>query len=205
MKKYDALIFDLDGTLWNACEAASIGWTEALKSLSLDKKISSKDIESICGMVYFDAINNLLGDIKLKFDVLAPIIGKYERISVEKMGGILYQGVEEGIENLAECYKLYIVSNCQDWYLDVFLDHSNLREFFVDWESHGRTKKSKGENIKSVVDRNLLKNPIYVGDTNSDFEGAEFAGIDFLYAKYGYKDLDLNPSVNTFDELVNYF
>ena len=54
----------------------------------------------------------------------------------------------------------------------------------------GRTGKTKGENIKEIIDRNHITKAVYVGDTIGDLEGAKFAGIPFIHAKYGFGKLD---------------
>ena len=44
----------------------------------------------------------------------------------------------------------------------------------------------KSENIKLIIERNNLKNAIYVGDTELDMEAAFAAGIPFVFAEYGF-------------------
>lgn len=39
------------------------------------------------------------------------------------------------------------------------------------------------------MERNHLSNPVYVGDTEGDHKGAEFARIPFVYAKYGFGEV----------------
>ena len=83
-------------------------------------------------------------------------------------------------------YKLYIVSNCIEGYIESFLETSNLKEYFLDFENNGRTGLSKGDNINLLIRRNHLLNPIYVGDTDKDREASEYAGIPFVFASYGF-------------------
>lgn len=103
-----------------------------------------------------------------------------------KHGGTLYNGVKEVIKLLSKKYKLYIVSNCIEGYIESFLETSNLKDYFSDFENNGRTGLEKGENIKLLIKRNHLSNPIYVGDTDKDREAAEEAKIPFIYATYGF-------------------
>ncbi len=39
------------------------------------------------------------------------------------------------------------------------------------------------------MQRNQLKSPIYVGDTQKDLEAANFAKIPFAFASYGFGDV----------------
>ena len=103
-----------------------------------------------------------------------------------KYGGTLYNGVEDIIKELSKNYKLYIVSNCIEGYIESFLETSNLKEYFLDFENNGRTGLSKGDNINLLIRRNHLLNPIYVGDTDKDREASEYAGIPFVFASYGF-------------------
>lgn len=97
---------------------------------------------------------------------------------------------DEEIVRLSKKYKLFIVSNCIDGYIESFLETSKLSKYFLDYECNGRTKLSKGDNIKLIMKRNDIKKAIYVGDTVSDKEAAEYAKIPFVYASYGFGDVD---------------
>ena len=66
----------------------------------------------------------------------------------------------------------------------------------LDTECYGDTKKSKGENIRLVIERNHLQNCVYVGDTKGDCEAAKAAGIPFIFAAYGF------GNVETFDKEI---
>ena len=49
-----------------------------------------------------------------------------------------------------------------------------------------------------------MKNPIYVGDTNGDIEGARIAGIPFVYASYGFGDVEsFDYKIDDISELLN--
>ena len=48
----------------------------------------------------------------------------------------------------------------------------------------------KAQNIRLICDRNGLKAPVYVGDTVWDAEACEAAGVPFIYASYGFGELE---------------
>lgn len=121
-----------------------------------------------------------------------------------KEGGTLYPNTRDTIIKLSKKYKLYIVSNCVKGYIESFLNTSGLKDYFSDYESYGNTLLSKGENIKLVIDRNNLKNPIYVGDTKGDMEASNYAGIPFVYAAYGFGKVEgFDYKINDISELLN--
>ena len=44
---------------------------------------------------------------------------------------------------------------------------------------------SKGETILMLMERNGLKDPVYIGDTQGDADACAYAGIPFIFAEYG--------------------
>jgi phosphoglycolate phosphatase len=186
------IIFDLDGTLWNTLTQVVPAWNIVLnKHSELDKKITIDDMKGFMGKT-INVIAKIMFpemDLEKSVKILEECCNE-ELIYLRKHGGILYPKLEDTLKLLSENYPLYIVSNCQDGYVQAFLDYHKLWSYFKDIEMSGRTGKSKGENIKIIIERNKLKESVYVGDTNGDLEGANYAGISFIYAEYGFGQLD---------------
>ena len=130
--------------------------------------------------------------------VLDQILSQ-ENAYVAANGGVLFPGVAETLDLLSRRYPLFIVSNCQDGYIEAFFQAHGLGKYFRDYENPGRTGLPKGDNIALVVRRNGLKNPLYIGDTQGDFDAASRAGVPFLHAAYGFGRIDRPvPSVAAF-------
>ena len=68
----------------------------------------------------------------------------------------------ETVRELSRKYKLFIVSNCQSGYIEAFLKNTGLGEYFADYTCPGDTGKLKGENIRIIMERNGIKEAIYV-------------------------------------------
>ena len=118
-------------------------------------------------------------------------------------GGLLFPDVEETLKELSINYDLFIVSNCQDGYADAFMDYHGLRKYFKDYETNGKTKLSKTENIKLILDRNNLKEAVYIGDTTGDEISARLTGISFIHAAYCFgKVISPDLVVNSLKDLV---
>ena len=201
--KYDGIIFDIDGTLWNAAHSSAKGWNIGLEQLGAKERVSSEDIERVTGNPMHTCVQILLPDLNKKYPDLAHILNIAELEVIQKEGGKLYEGVRNGIPQLSKKFSLYLVSNCDEGYLELFLKFSGLRDYFKDVDCYGCTQTSKGQTIKGLVERNSLKNPVYIGDTKGDQEATLEAGVDFIFASYGFGDVK-NPSVsiNSFRELI---
>ena len=62
----------------------------------------------------------------------------------------------------------------------------NFGQYFEDIECYGNNEKSKGDNIRLVMERNGLEQTIYVGDIQGDYDATMQAGATFIHAKYGF-------------------
>lgn len=187
-----AVIFDLDGTLWDSSKEVVESWNIVIKKHGLyDNIITLKDMHGYMGKT-LDVISKLMlpnideDERKNIMDECCEEEHRYLRVH----GGTLYNGLIDMFEKLKNDYELYIVSNCQDGYIQLFIDYYKLDKYIDDIEMAGRTNLSKGENIRLIMDRNNIEKAIYVGDTNGDFESAKQAGVPFIHAKYGFGQVD---------------
>lgn len=188
IKNLDSIIFDLDGTLWNPTETCFNVWHKIMNEAEEVKEpITKKILQGIFGVQH-----NLIGEklfphlaVKKQNEIIERCY-KEEVNAIREYGGQLYNNVEQVLKELKGHYKLYIVSNCQAGYIEAFLDYYNFHSYFEDFECSGNTSKSKGENIKSIIKRNNLLEPIYVGDTLGDYAATKESKIPFIFAEYGF-------------------
>lgn len=205
-QKYDGIIFDLDGTLWDTVDIC-LETLEQIKSKYPDitKEITKEQVKSCMGKSFDEIVKiyyNYLPEQKA-VNYTKEAFNKNIENLLEK-GGTLYTNTKNTIINLSQNYKLFIVSNCIEGYIESFFKTSELGNYFKDYESKGKTGLSKGENIKLVMERNNLKNAIYVGDTMKDKEGANYAKIPFVYASYGFGTVDkYDFKINDISDLLN--
>ncbi|HIT37855.1 MAG TPA: HAD family hydrolase [Candidatus Onthousia faecipullorum] len=206
MEKIDAIIFDLDGTLWNTVDSC-LKATSFVKEEHSDitRDVTREQIESAMGKTSDEIINIYYGYLpREKGEEYATEAFNKNVENLLKEGGRLYPNTRETIMKLSKKYKLFIVSNCVKGYIESFLKTSGLKDYFDDYESYGNTLLSKGENIKLVIERNNLKSPIYVGDTSGDMEGAKIADIPFVYAAYGFGKVEsFDYKINDISELLD--
>jgi phosphoglycolate phosphatase len=202
LKNYDSIIFDLDGTLWNATENIMNAWNEILeKHPEVNReKLKMSEMRACMGLVMYDIAEKLMPDLEKKSrNLLMDEMCAHENEYLAQHGGTLFPDLEKTLGKLQKKYKLYIVSNCQDGYIEAFLSAHRLSKYFSDTECWGRTRKTKGESNKILIERNGLKNPVYVGDTVKDAQSAKDADIDFIYAAYGFGEVDSSTYVAKID------
>lgn len=186
----DSIGFDLDGTLWNSTDSITTAW----RTVAVEFGVHLPDLEemkSVMGLNRIDLMKKLFPDMdeKLSADF-------FDRATVEcvkelsRHGGKLYDGVEETLRELSKHYKLYIVSNCQESYMNAFLSYHKLGKYFCDFAYEDPDTLSKGENIKKVIARNGLTASVYIGDTQGDCNAAKLAAVPFGFAAYGFGTVD---------------
>jgi len=205
-RPYDAVVFDLDGTLWDAAAASAYGWNLALEKMGVASRVAVEDIRSVSGMPFTRCVEVLLPELHPASAELLEALDRSERLGISKMAGVLYEGVADGLPRLAEVYGLFVVSNCPGWYLEEFLRVSGFEIYLSGYDCHGMSGKDKPEMLIDLRRRFSLVRPVYIGDTQADGRAAARAGMDFGLAGYGFGAID-GPrlSFDSFGELVGYF
>lgn len=200
----DGLIFDLDGTLWDASASCVMAWNSALNKKGVkDFVITEQLAHSFAGRLLDDIFAQHFTFLEPhQYQDMAMAYAAEEKFHMKNFGGQLYPGVKQQLEILAGKYPLFIVSNCLEGYIENFLELNQLEYLFKDFECSGNTGKPKGENIGMIISRNGLKNPVYAGDTKGDYEAAKQNHIPFIFAEYGFGQVEDQPFViKSFEEL----
>lgn len=187
--KFDSIGFDLDGTLWSSVPAVTEAWQIVADEYKVYKP-DLKDMSGVMGLNERDLMTKLYPEMsdKDKHDFFSKASTLCNSLLAQH-GGVLYEGLEETLEKLSKDFKLYIVSNCQPGYIEIFLGYHKLEKYFTDFQWSGRECVPKSENIKSVIRRNGFKNSIYVGDTQGDADAAYGAGVPFVFAEFGFGEV----------------
>ncbi len=205
-RKYDSLILDVDGTLWDSTGIVASAWTEAIRDGGGPEMTVTADmLKQLFGRTMTVIADLLLPELEpQKRYGIMDICCEYEHRALEKDPcHICYEGVEETVRALAQCVPVFIVSNCQSGYIELFLEKTHLGPYVTDTECFGNTGRTKGENIRLLMERNGLKNPAYVGDTQGDCDAAAKAGIPFIFASYGFGNSDdMDERIDSFCELL---
>jgi len=184
---YDGVIFDLDGTLWDSCQSVAASWAETLAERHGALTVpTEEDVKSIMGMTAGQIAETLFSAYGQ--DALAVCLDciARENAYIAVHGARLYPGVEALFQAMSGSCGLYIVSNCQQGYIECFLEYTGFGKYIQDYECSGATGLGKAENIRLIARRNGLRHPVYVGDTHMDQASAVTAGLPFIHAAYGF-------------------
>jgi len=205
--KPDSIVFDLDGTLWDSCPACAVAWNHVLDKHGIPfREITTRDVQSVAGKPHEACIREVFdGLAEPQIQTLIAETSAEDLRFIRELGGVLYDGVAEGLETLSSHYPLYIVSNCQAGYIELFLELTGLGPLIRDNECWGNTGRPKPENLRSLIARNDLERPVMVGDAAGDRHAAEACGVPFIHVTYGYFELDGDhPRFDSFDALTDH-
>lgn len=187
---FDSILFDMDGTIWDSTDRVARAFRKVLeeKYPEVTDVVTAKRLQELFGLP-LDVIAVKLYQSVSEEHAVAVMreCCAYECKYLAEHGGTLYDGLEQVLKKLSQSHRLFIVSNCQEGYIQCFFQaYPQLEQYFTDYEYPGRSGKFKADNIRLVMERNGLQYPVYVGDTQGDADAAEEAGVPFIFAAYGF-------------------
>lgn len=189
----DGIIFDMDGTLWNSTSEVAEAFRKVLKEKypEVTDEVTAEKLQGLFGLPLDVIAVKLFTSVSEEHAIhVMKDCCDYECEYLAKQGATLYEGLEDTLRQLYKQYKLFIVSNCQEGYIQCFFQaYPHLEQYFTDYEYPGRSGKLKADNIRLVMERNGLQHPIYVGDTLGDAEASKIAGVPFIFARYGFGEV----------------
>ena len=207
MNKPDSLIFDLDGTLWDALDTYLESWNLGAQAENLTRTFTRNDLHYVMGWERSKVLDHMFpGTSKVRQEEIYKTINEFRLKIMHQLGGVLYEGVREGLIKLSEKYQLFIVSNCPANLIIEFMKWADLEQYITDEMAHGVNSMPKHHNIKLLVEKHQLKSPIYIGDTHGDSLETRKAGLPFVLLSYGFgtsDDYDLK--FDNFNDFTNYF
>ena len=200
------VIFDLDGTLWDATKIVAVAFREYLhENYDPNFYVTEDVLMGLFGKTMRDIAMELFpSETKERQEELLAGCCEREHEHLEKTPAELYPKVEETLQKLMDLgCRLFVVSNSQAGYIELFIKAKRLEKYFEGHLCYGDTGRPKSYNIQKIVEDYRIENPLYVGDTDGDHKAAVKAGVPFVFATYGYGKTE-NPRfrIDEFEELL---
>lgn len=201
----DAILFDLDGTLWDSVDGVVHAWNEVFAAHpEAGAFLDREKMCSLMGLTNIEIARRLMPSLcdEERLSIMAKCAEHEHEYLRTHGGGRLFDGVRETMEKLKDAYDLYIISNCESGYIEIFLDLNDAWHCIKGTACPGDTGLTKGDNIQLVLNRAGNPRAFYLGDTDGDERATRAAGIPFVYAAYGFGKAQAPDAVlERFDDL----
>lgn len=187
--KYESLILDIDGTLWDSRALVAQGYNLQLTAEGLSRYfVDAERLKPLFGKVMTEIADAMFPDLPedSRYALMERCMERENRFLHENECAIGYPGVAEALSCLAERHRLFIVSNSQCGYPELCIGKLGLDKYITGHLCFGDTGTDKGTTIRILMEKYAISSAAYVGDTEGDREASEKAGIDFLWAAYGF-------------------
>lgn len=192
--KYDAVIFDLDGTILSTLEDLADGTNYALKSNGLPERT-------------IDEVRRFVGNgVRLLIERAVPENTPLE--TIDKVHATFaeyytahcsiktkpYDGILDMLDGLRKKgIKLAVLSNKPDYAVQP-LCKQYFNEYFdmASGEVTGIAKKPAPDGVYRILDKLGIKNDrcVYIGDSDVDVTTAKNSGMDCIAVDWGFRDRD---------------
>lgn len=192
MTKYDAVIFDLDGTLLNTLDDLHLAVCHALKENGLPQR-TIDEVRGFVGNGIRLLIERAVPDgtdgavVDAVFDSFKKYYGEHCEDNTRP-----YDGILELLQRLADdVVKCAIVSNKADFAVKKLSEHyfGSLITTAIG-ERRGIAKKPAPDSVFEAIRILGAKHPIYVGDSEVDIATAANAEIDSILVDWGFRGHD---------------
>ncbi len=202
-----ALIFDLDGTLWDSTKVVAESWSICGKKYFGDSfYITENEVRAQMGLPMMEIAKNIakLTPDSEKGKVWANEAFAYEVEYLADHSGELFPKEEETLMELKKRgYALFIMSNCQKGYIEDYLRALKHPGIFTDHLCYGDTLLPKSGSIKLLMEKHGIKKAAYIGDTAGDEKETRLVGIPFFFARYGFgKAISPDETLSEFEDVI---
>ncbi len=194
MKRYDTILFDLDGTLTDP----GVGITKSVEYALNRYGITVSDrteLYPFIGPPLVDSFQKYYGFSKEKSIDAVEVYREYFRAK-GMFENEVYPGIPELLKTLKQAGKtLLVASSKPEEFVLTILRHFGLLEYFdfVGGAAMDESRAKKEDVLKYVLQQAKVTDPstaIMVGDRKFDVHGAHAFGLDAIAVTYGYGSVE---------------
>ena len=187
--KFESLIFDIDGTLWDSRAIIAEGYNEVLRQAGYPELcVDAEDLKRLFGKTMSEIADILLAKVpeEQRYPLMEKCIDVGDGKLLDDPCDIGYPGVVETLEELAKRYRLFIVSNSQAGYPQTTMEKLCIGHLIQGHLCFGDTGTDKGTTIRILMEKHGIKSAVYIGDTQGDYEASCNAGLPFVWVSFGF-------------------
>ncbi|MGI6009114.1 MAG: HAD family hydrolase [Methanomethylophilus sp.] len=184
----DAVIFDIDGTVYDSSEGIIHALRDALEELG-EPPVNDETVRSLIGPPIGASIAKLRGYPKEKEELLTRTFRSI--LGAKYLGeASVYPGIADLLKKLkSEGYLLGVATNKRGDFTERMLADSGLLAYFDDVEGmdpEGTLNKTQivGKCIEKLGSER--GRTVMIGDASSDYNSAKANGIGFIAVLYGF-------------------
>lgn len=186
MTLYDAIIWDIDGTLLATAEGLVAAYEHCTEVLSLPQR-SREEMASYIGPVPQEIFRQRYGMEAAEAQRATDIFRAWYKQHGLRMAQP-YEGILSVLAALEQAQlKQAIATNKRQDYAQEICDIFGISRYcspILGADDAG--KRSKAERIRACMEALGAQRAVMVGDTAGDCEAARAAGVDFIGVNYGY-------------------
>lgn len=191
MKKYEYILFDLDGTLTDSAEGITKSVLHALNKFGI-KENDREKLTPFVGPPLTDSFMKYYG--VSREDASGPLTEYYREYFSDRgwRENRVYEGIPEALKKLKEGGKhLILATSKPEVFARRIMEHFHLEEYFdvIGGSTLDGSISRKGEVIEYVigqVGREHTGEMVMVGDREHDVIGAKEHGLPCIGVLYGY-------------------
>ena len=204
--KFESLIFDIDGTLWDSRALVAEGDNLQLRDEGLEHYcVDAARLRPLFGKVMSAIADALFPDMppQVRYPLMERCMARENRYLEENECRIGYAGIAETLCTLSKTHRLFIVSNSQQGYPELCIQKMGLEGCISGHLCFGDTGTDKGTTIRILLEKYGISSAVYVGDTQGDMEATYAAGLPFVWADYGFGTPEkYDARISSFEELL---
>jgi len=191
MKRYNYILFDLDGTLVNTKPGIIDSLRHTFQEFEIDT--DTTDVRQFIGP---PLMNSLVDIVRIETGKASMMVSEFRRHYVENgvLNASLYDGVVDMLDILRTIgYKLIIATSKPLTFTNILLEYFNIMHYFsyVSASDIAQTFDPKQRIIEVALDKCTIKDfneTVMIGDRGHDVTAAKNIGIAAIGVLYGYGD-----------------